>query len=144
MFFFETPLLQICATKMTVVYDNWKLLLISFIVANGAMYQYGYLSVYINPAQASFTDYINRSYFEKHNHFLTQDNLTWIWSVIVNCYQLGFLLGTIVAPWIVERVGRKWVLIISGLFDVIGTFSSVIAIPTQVYHLINALKPTNN
>lgn len=117
---------------MTSYWDHRKMILISFVVSTASMFQFAYISTYINSAESAFTDYVNESYQEHHGHYLSDDSFSWVWAVIVNCYQLGFLVGTIITPFAVERIGRKYSLMISSVFDLAGTAVQVLSITYKV------------
>lgn len=115
-----------------VIMNNLKLLFISFISAFAAMFQFGYLGAVINPAQGSLTVFINNSNYDNRDEYLSSDKFNWVYSFIVNCYQIGFLIGTILTPLSVERFGRKWSLISTGAFDLVGSVVQVAAFIVEV------------
>lgn len=108
------------------------MLAISLTITVAAMFQFAYLLTYINSAQDAFTDFVNQSYHLNHGIYLNEESFAWAWSIIVNCFQFGFLVGTIVTPLIVERIGRKWTILSSSVFDIVGTALQVASIPFQV------------
>lgn len=112
--------------------EHKKLLFISFIISIASMFQFGYLLTYINSAQTSFSNVVNQSYHKLHGAYLDDNSLNWTWSLIVNCLIIGFIVGTVITPFAVERLGRKWTILSSSVFDVIGTALQVAAAQLQV------------
>uniref|UniRef100_A0A914WED6 Major facilitator superfamily (MFS) profile domain-containing protein n=1 Tax=Plectus sambesii TaxID=2011161 RepID=A0A914WED6_9BILA len=54
---------------------------------------------------------------------------TWIWSAYLNVWFPGFLVGTLLAPTISDRFGRKKALMLSNVLCVVATVISLLSLP---------------
>jgi MFS family permease len=69
-----------------------------------------YSSFYTNTAADSIQQYLNQSYVVRGRNGgagLSEDELLWLWSLILNATILGNIFGTLCIPILCEKAGRK-------------------------------------
>ncbi|CAI4228583.1 unnamed protein product [Auanema sp. JU1783] len=94
----------------------------------------GYTNSYPNTSEDSFRTFINDSYI-KRGVYLKESTYTILWSVTLNSWFLGYLIGTFLTPICVERSGRKWSLIISSAISLVGAILNLVSILVKIPEL---------
>ncbi|CAD6199644.1 unnamed protein product [Caenorhabditis auriculariae] len=97
-------------------------------------FQEGYANSYPNTAYLSFQQLFNDSYIHRGvKNGLSETLFTWLWSLALYIWFIGYLLGTFLTPLLTERYGRKISLLVANLIAVcgssIGFVSAVCKIP---------------
>ncbi|XGW35857.1 hypothetical protein V3C99_019219 [Haemonchus contortus] len=100
------------------------LLFMSAILALSSIFQMGYANAYPNTAVNTFRKYIN----ESEGGSLTGTSFTWIWSAILNIYFVGFIIGSIIAIPLADRIGRKWCLVCGNSTNFVAAILSTVSI----------------
>lgn len=91
--------------------------------------QEGYCSAYPNTADDGFELFLNSSFAERNKNVgLSEWAYTWFWSMFLNIWFIGFLMGTLSVPLIADNFGRKTAIIFANSVNFVATISSVIAI----------------
>ncbi|KAH7717212.1 Protein F14E5.1 [Aphelenchoides avenae] len=97
----------------------------------------GYSGSYPNTAGDSFKVYINESFVARGDaDGISEWTFTWWWSLFLNIWFVGYLLGTFMTPYVADTYGRKKALLSANAVSFAGTVISVIAIPTNVPELL--------
>lgn len=81
----------------------------------------GYSSSYPNTASDSFREFINQSYISHGRGILTYWSFTWMWSLLLNIWFIGYLAGTIFTPFVTDTYGRKNGLLLGNGISLLGT-----------------------
>uniref|UniRef100_A0A915DNY5 Major facilitator superfamily (MFS) profile domain-containing protein n=1 Tax=Ditylenchus dipsaci TaxID=166011 RepID=A0A915DNY5_9BILA len=88
-----------------------------------------YCSAYPNTSQDAFEDFLNHSYAARYqNEGLSSWGYTWFWSLFLNIWFIGFLLGTLVTPAIADNYGRKLAIFAANSINLCGTLTSIASI----------------
>ncbi|CAI5454003.1 unnamed protein product [Caenorhabditis angaria] len=109
---------------------NWRLLIMSTLLAVTSIFQMGYTSAYPNTAIEGFRNYLNKSHNPPFQ--LLNSEFEWIWSGMLAIYFVGFAIGSIITASIADRIGRKCTLCF-GNFG--GLLSAIIALFGIVFKL---------
>ncbi|KAI1721808.1 sugar transporter domain-containing protein [Ditylenchus destructor] len=97
----------------------------------------GYSSSYPNTAGSSFQKYINSSYIQRHGGSgMTNWAFTWFWSLLLNIWFVGYLLGTFITPHMTDTYGRKNALLIANSVCLLATFISVASVAFSLPELL--------
>lgn len=102
---------------------NLRLIFVSFLVAFGGNFQYGYHISIVNPARETFKLFLNESYELNDETLAVSSNFPYagLWNIVVNTFQLGLLVGSLPVALLSERFGRKWLMIGNNLLALFGT-----------------------
>uniref|UniRef100_A0A7E4VQ82 MFS domain-containing protein n=1 Tax=Panagrellus redivivus TaxID=6233 RepID=A0A7E4VQ82_PANRE len=95
-------------------------------------FQEAYSNSYPNTAYYSFQTYINESYILRGNvDGMSEDMYTWVWSLILNIWFLGYLFGVFFTPYMTDNYGRKTSLILANMVSLLGTVCCATGISTM-------------
>lgn len=75
----------------------------------------GYHIGIINAPAAYIQTWCNQSLIDRYDLHLTGDQLDVLWSTIVSVFTIGGCIGSLVAAFIADRLGRKGSLLICGI-----------------------------
>ncbi|CCD71301.1 Major facilitator superfamily (MFS) profile domain-containing protein [Caenorhabditis elegans] len=110
---------------------NWKLLILSAVLAITAIFQMGYTNAYPNTAIGSFRIFLNESANEPYT--LSNSEFEWAWSAMLAIYFIGFAAGSVISAGVADRIGRKWTLFLgtcgSLLSSLIALFAIILKMP---------------
>uniref|UniRef100_A0A914XCL8 Major facilitator superfamily (MFS) profile domain-containing protein n=1 Tax=Plectus sambesii TaxID=2011161 RepID=A0A914XCL8_9BILA len=112
-----------------------KYVLLMSVISFGTMFQLGYVTAYPNTAFTEFKAFIYDSY-ERRGVTLTENHFNWIWSVVLNLWYPGCIVGTWATPFVAERFGRKVGLVVGNAIDVIATGVNVVGLLTHLPELV--------
>ncbi|XP_054613631.1 solute carrier family 2 member 11, like [Dunckerocampus dactyliophorus] len=91
-----------------------------FILGIGGTFQYGFgISTMTSPADY-IKELVNQTYIQRYDVSLKQWQLSLIWSFIVSIFSIGGLLGSLLAPPIFSRFGRRKCLLLNNFVSIIG------------------------
>uniref|UniRef100_A0A915D8G0 Cysteine synthase n=1 Tax=Ditylenchus dipsaci TaxID=166011 RepID=A0A915D8G0_9BILA len=97
----------------------------------------GYSSSYPNTAGNSFQLFINASYVERNSgHGLSHWAFVWFWSLLLNIWFVGYLLGTFLTPYMTDTYGRRSALLLANTVSLVGTLLSVLSISVRCPELL--------
>uniref|UniRef100_A0A915DMV7 Major facilitator superfamily (MFS) profile domain-containing protein n=1 Tax=Ditylenchus dipsaci TaxID=166011 RepID=A0A915DMV7_9BILA len=82
----------------TVVYTAIIIVLSRFYLA--------YAMSYTNTAAERFKTYLKNSYISR-GIYMSDSSVVWLWSMILNCFFIGIIVGNVVTPFFTDRLGRK-------------------------------------
>uniref|UniRef100_A0A914V387 Major facilitator superfamily (MFS) profile domain-containing protein n=1 Tax=Plectus sambesii TaxID=2011161 RepID=A0A914V387_9BILA len=86
--------------------NHGRSVLLMLLISFTSMFQLGYVIGYPNTAFDSFKNFINES-LTKRGDEVNENQFNWIWSAMLSMWSVGFLIGTVVTPFIAEKYGRK-------------------------------------
>ncbi|KAI1723169.1 sugar transporter domain-containing protein [Ditylenchus destructor] len=93
----------------------------------------GYCSAYPNTSQDAFEEFLNQSYANRNRDGGLSDwGFTWFWSLFLNIWFIGFLLGTLMTPLFADNYGRKVAILLANSINLGATITSVLSI---MFHL---------
>ena len=52
------------------------------------------------------SQFINETYYDRHQEYISVDSLTNWWSVVVSIYCVGGIIGGLMTGFIADRLGR--------------------------------------
>jgi len=113
-----------------------KLLLISFVVAFGSNFQFGYQLSVVNTAEAIFLTTLNSSWIQRFDRPISSAEFAWFWSLSVNIFFVGGLVGVPFVSATAERFGRRNAILLSNVPSVIGTVLMCIWPATSAFELL--------
>lgn len=98
---------------------NARLIFVSIVVMVGGTFQFGYQVSMVNPTAALFKHYLNAS--RSHTHFLSESHFTRVWSIIVNVFWVGLMIGCVPVSYLADKFGRKWLMLGNNILALSGT-----------------------
>uniref|UniRef100_A0A914WG15 Major facilitator superfamily (MFS) profile domain-containing protein n=1 Tax=Plectus sambesii TaxID=2011161 RepID=A0A914WG15_9BILA len=105
-----------------------RLLLVSGALSLATLMPMGYSNAYPNTAFETFKSFFNESMVNRRTE-MDPSTFTWIWSAYLNVWFPGFLVGTLLAPTISDRFGRKKALMLSNVLCLLATVISLLSLP---------------
>uniref|UniRef100_A0A914WG12 Major facilitator superfamily (MFS) profile domain-containing protein n=1 Tax=Plectus sambesii TaxID=2011161 RepID=A0A914WG12_9BILA len=112
-----------------------RLLLVSGALSLATLMPMGYSNAYPNTAFETFKSFFNESMVNRRTE-LDPSAFTWIWSAYLNVWFPGFLVGTLLAPTISDRFGRKKALVLSNVLCLLATVISLLSLPFMCPELL--------
>ena len=73
----------------------------------GSSFQFGYNSAVINAPQKLIENFINETYEENYGVSISQSRLSLLYAIIVSIFAIGGMIGSFVAGYIANQLGRK-------------------------------------
>ncbi|KAE8634387.1 hypothetical protein XENTR_v10002290 [Xenopus tropicalis] len=105
-------------------------------VGIGGAFQYGYNVSIINAPTRQIQQFINNTWYSRHQSNLEEGWLTLIWSVIASVFTLGGLLGTHIGGHLADKLGRKKTLLMNNVLAILAAFLMGIAYPSGCFELL--------
>lgn len=81
--------------------------------ALGSAFQHGYNTGVVNAPQDLVEDFINETYFYKHEEYPNETFITIIFAIMVSIFCLGGMLGALGTAYLAEKFGRRGGLLIN-------------------------------
>ncbi|XP_045115603.1 solute carrier family 2, facilitated glucose transporter member 1-like isoform X1 [Portunus trituberculatus] len=88
--------------------------------AFGSAFQHGYNLGVINNPQTLMEEWINSTYYDRYDEPMTEQKITFIFSIIVSIYCVGGMIGGALTGLFAERLGRKGGLLINNAFALVA------------------------
>jgi MFS family permease len=85
---------------------KWKLISLFSIVATLTNFLEGFSNSYVNTSGDSFEAFIKDSY-ARRGISMTRWRFTYYWSLFLNIWFIGYLIGTLITPLFCDKFGRK-------------------------------------
>lgn len=95
------------------------LALATLISAFGSSFQYGYNVAAINSPSQLMKEFYNETYYDRKTYYLTDFNLTLLWSLSVSMFPFGGLIGSLMVGFLVNKFGRKGTLLLNNFFSIV-------------------------
>ncbi|KAK1340530.1 hypothetical protein QTO34_019100 [Cnephaeus nilssonii] len=95
------------------------LALATLIAAFGSSFQYGYNVAAINSPSQLMKEFYNETYYDRKTYYLTDFNLTLLWSLSVSMFPFGGLIGSLMVGFLVNKFGRKGTLLLNNFFSIV-------------------------
>ncbi|XP_030000464.1 solute carrier family 2, facilitated glucose transporter member 11b isoform X2 [Sphaeramia orbicularis] len=83
----------------------------------GGTFQYGYNISVINAPTSYVHKFINQTWMQRYQMYISEDVLTLLWSTIVSIFTLGGLIGASVGGTLAVKLGRKGTLLANNIFS---------------------------
>lgn len=110
-----------------------QLLILCGVLSFATNFPEGYCNSYPNTSHQTFQNSINESYIERGMEGgLTDEGFTWYWSLMLNIWFLGYLVGTFLTPYFCDNLGRKRSLFIANCIALVGAVLSVVGVTFHV------------
>ncbi|GMS98048.1 hypothetical protein PENTCL1PPCAC_20223 [Pristionchus entomophagus] len=110
-----------------------KLLLVCSVLSTATNFAEGYCNSYPNTSIQTFQDQINETYIERGKEGgLSEGGFTWYWSLMLNIWFVGYLVGTFLTPCFCDRLGRKKALFIANCIALAGAILSCIGVSFKI------------
>ncbi|CAJ0952814.1 unnamed protein product, partial [Mesorhabditis belari] len=84
-----------------------NLALTALVVSLGGSANFAYHLIITNPAQEAFIQFLNGSFYEKHEERLDSNQLETLWSLIVSILYWGTIVGALLIQTLSQKLGRK-------------------------------------
>lgn len=102
----------------------------------GSSFQFGYNSAVINAPQTFIEQFINETFQEKYETFPSKSNLSWLYAVMVSIFAIGGMIGSFVAGFVAERLGRKKSMLYNNILVLIAVILMASAKIAQSYEIL--------
>ncbi|XP_042564104.1 solute carrier family 2, facilitated glucose transporter member 11-like [Clupea harengus] len=102
----------------------------------GGTFQYGYNISIVNAPTKHVMTFINQTWTERYNTEISEQLLTFLWSIIVSIFTIGGLVGSLVGGTLAIKYGRKGTLMMNNIFALLAAFFMGISHPTGLYELL--------
>ncbi|GMR36191.1 hypothetical protein PMAYCL1PPCAC_06386 [Pristionchus mayeri] len=110
-----------------------KLLLVCGILSCATNFPEGYCNSYPNTSHQTFQNEINETYIERGKEGgISENAFTWYWSLMLNIWFVGYLIGTFLTPYFCDNLGRKKALFISNCIALLGAILSFVGVTFYV------------
>ncbi|XP_068172189.1 solute carrier family 2, facilitated glucose transporter member 9 isoform X2 [Antennarius striatus] len=86
----------------------------------GSSFIYGYSLSVVNAPALYINAFYNKTWIERYGEPIRAETSTMLWSLTVSMFSIGGLLGTLLVPSILRRLGRKGTLLLNNIFAVIA------------------------
>ncbi|CAD5210842.1 unnamed protein product [Bursaphelenchus okinawaensis] len=117
--------------------NRWSFLALFGAVASLTNFLEGYSSSSPNTAGNSFQLFINQSYIKRGEpQGLSEWEFTWFWSLFLNIWFVGYIMGTFMTPFFADTFGRKKTLLVANIVSFSSTIISTTSIVTQFPELL--------
>ncbi|WKX94619.1 hypothetical protein Q1695_011695 [Nippostrongylus brasiliensis] len=118
--------------------DRVRLIVICLALSFCVNYQYAFSSTYTNSAVHSLQRFVEGSNTTESSDS-TGHKFSWLWSILVSIWFVGFLPGIWASNWLIERFGRRAAFLIGNILNVVGSVLRCLAILIdEVYILVGA------
>uniref|UniRef100_A0A3Q3WQI4 Major facilitator superfamily (MFS) profile domain-containing protein n=1 Tax=Mola mola TaxID=94237 RepID=A0A3Q3WQI4_MOLML len=82
--------------------------------------QFGYNTGVINAPQKVIENFINKTWYDRHQEAITKSSLTTLWSIAVSIFSVGGMFGSFSVGLFVNRFGRKNSMLMSNVLAFIA------------------------
>ncbi|VDL63856.1 unnamed protein product [Nippostrongylus brasiliensis] len=118
--------------------DRVRLIIICLALSFCVNYQYAFSSTYTNSAVHSLQRFVEGTNTTESSDS-TVHKFSWLWSILVSIWFVGFLPGIWASNWLIERFGRRAAFLIGNILSVVGSVLRCLAILIdEVYVLVGA------
>nr|XP_057907793.1 solute carrier family 2 member 11, like [Doryrhamphus excisus] len=91
-----------------------------FILGIGGTFQYGFAISMVTSPSAYIKELVNQTGIERYDVYMKQWEVSLIWSFIVSIFSIGGLVGSLLAPPIFTRFGRRKCLLLNNFVSIMG------------------------
>ena len=77
------------------------------VIVIGSTFQYGYNTGVVNAPESIIEEFINETNKERHNSYISQAEVKTLYAVIVSAFTVGGMIGSFVAGYFANWLGRK-------------------------------------
>jgi len=111
-------------------------LALSIFTAILGMFQFGFNTGVVNAPEAAIKQFINDTYMDRYEEKIEESNLVLIFSLAVNAFVVGGMIGGLSGGWLANKVGRKNGLLYSQALSLTGAILSGCSKPAGAYEMI--------
>lgn len=112
-------------------------LALSIFTAILGMFQFGFNTGVVNAPEAAIKQFINDTYMGRYpEEKIEESKLVLIFSLAVNAFVIGGMIGGLSGGWLAEKVGRKNGLLYSQALSLTGAILSGCSKPAEAYEMI--------
>ncbi|MBN3316735.1 GTR11 protein, partial [Atractosteus spatula] len=119
-------------------FPNKTLLLAVCAACIGGTFQYGYNISIINSPTKPIQNFINETWLQRYNTYVSKEILTLLWSSIVSIFTLGGFIGASTGGALAIRYGRKGTLLVNNIFALLASLLMGLSHPTGLFELLIA------
>ncbi|XP_066545627.1 solute carrier family 2, facilitated glucose transporter member 11b isoform X2 [Amia ocellicauda] len=124
------------STELKTKVPNKTLVLAVCAACIGGTFQYGYNVSIINAPTKPIQSFMNETWFQRYNTYMSEELLTLFWSSIVSIFTLGGFIGASIGGALAIRVGRKGSLLVNNVFALLASLLMGLSYPTGVFELL--------
>jgi len=111
-------------------------LALSIFTAILGMFQFGFNTGVVNAPEASIKKFINQTYLERYEENIDESKLVLLFSLAVNAFVVGGMIGGLSGGWFANKLGRKKGLLVSQILSLTGAILSGCSKPASAYEMI--------
>lgn len=111
-------------------------LALSIFTAILGMFQFGFNTGVVNAPEAAIKQFINDTYMDRYAENIEESKLVLIFSLAVNAFVIGGMIGGLSGGWLANKVGRKNGLLYSQVLSITGAILSGCSKPAEAYEMI--------
>ncbi|XP_015221512.1 solute carrier family 2, facilitated glucose transporter member 11b isoform X2 [Lepisosteus oculatus] len=126
------------ATQIKKEFPNKTLLLAVCAACIGGTFQYGYNISIINSPTKPIQNFINETWLQRYNTYVSKEILTLLWSSTVSIFTLGGFIGASTGGALAIRYGRKGTLLVNNIFALLASLLMGLSHPTGLFELLIA------
>jgi len=115
---------------------NGRLALAISAAALGSSFQHGYNTGVVNAPQKVISQFMNETFNDRHDEYMTTSQVTGWWSLAVSIYCVGGIIGGLMTGIIADRLGRKSGLLWNNVTAIVGVVLEVLAKYTGAYEIL--------
>ncbi|XP_061787758.1 solute carrier family 2 member 11, like isoform X2 [Nerophis lumbriciformis] len=125
---------------LTLLLDCPLVIAAIFTLGIGGTFQYGFCISVVTSSSTYIKELLNQTCLERYEVRLTPWHISLIWSFIVSLFCVGGLLGTLLAPPIFSKYGRRTCLLLNNLLAIMGAVLMLFSRAAASFEMIMAAR----